>query len=152
MKNDLGVQIEPAQLKTLRTIGLALASGAVLFATIATALPFISGGAPAPSDVEPDTGVVQVLSMVHGFLFMTTIVMAAAMPSILAAKVTPQQAHAPYILRWALVEGPALFGSVIVLLAGLGGVLPGESMYYLNLVSTVAMVTFVLTDLGRLKG
>jgi hypothetical protein len=150
MKNDLGVQIEPAQLKTLRTIGMALASGAVLFATIATALPFITGGAP-PSDGPPDAGIVQILSMVHGFLFMSAIVMAAALPSILAAKVTPQQAHAPYILRWALVEGPALFGSVIVLLAGLGGVLPGENMYYLNLVSTVAMVTFVFTDLGRLK-
>lgn len=150
MKNDSEGRIAPAQLRALRIIGFALAGGAATFATIATALPFITGGA-APTDGPPDAGLVQILSMVHGFLFMTTIVMAAAAPSVMAAKVTAEQAHAPYILRWALVEGPALFGSVVVLLAGLNGLLPGENLYYLNLLSTVAMVTFVLTDLGRLK-
>jgi len=149
MRNDLVATMEPDKLKALRLIGFALAGGAAMFAVVATALPFLSGGAP-PTDEVPDAGLIQLLSMVHAFLFMSGLIMATVVPSAIAKNVTPQNAQAPYVLRWAMVEGAALFGSVIVLLAGLKGVLPAQPEYYANLLSTVAMVSFVLTDTGRL--
>lgn len=149
MRNDLATSMQPEQLKALRLIGWALAGGALMFATVATALPFIGAGG-SPTGVEPDASTVQLLSIVHGALFLGGLTMAIVVPSQLAKKVPEGQEQAPFILRWAMVEGSALFGSVIVLLAGLEGVLPDQPVYYANLLSTVAMVTFVLTDTGKL--
>jgi hypothetical protein len=149
MRNDLVTSMEPEQLKALRLIGWALAGGAVMFAVVASALPFLSGGGPPPEQ-PVDAGMVRLLSMAHAFVFMFGLVMATGVPSVIAKNVVPENAQAPYILRWAMVEGAALFGSVIVLIAGMEGVLPGQPVYYANLLSTVAMVSFVLTDTGNL--
>lgn len=150
MRNDLVAAMEPQQLRALRLIGFALCSGAVLFAVVATGIGLMGAGAE-PTDVEPDTTLVQMLSMVHMFMIVTMLAMATIVPSKLAANLAPEQAQMPYILRWALVEGAALFGCVVVLIAGTNGVLPAEPVYYANLLSVVAMVSFVFTDLGRLK-
>lgn len=150
MRNELAAAMEPQQVRALRLIGLALSAGAVLFAVVASAIGLMGTSAGA-ADGPPDASLVQLLSMVHAFLFVTMLTMATFVPQQLARNLVPQQAQMPYVLRWALVEGAALFGSVIVLIAGTNGVLPDEPIYYANLLSTVAMVTFVFTDLGRLS-
>ena len=54
------------------------------------------------------------------------------------------------ILRWALFEGAALFGCVVVLMAGLSGVVPDQPVYYANLAGVLVFLVVVWRDLGRM--
>ena len=161
MRDDLFGSIEPQDLRGLRIIGFAFVSGVFLFATIATALPFLGSG-PSPFELatearpldipveEPDLGLVQILSMVHAFLFVIVFAMASVVPSMLAGRTPDKQKVGLFILRWAMLEGAALFGTVVVLLAGMDGVVPDQPIYYANLSSALVLLVFVVMDTWRL--
>jgi hypothetical protein len=144
-------------LAALPRIGLALVAGAVTFAAVATALPFLTGdpsAEPSPAaagGAEPST--VLVLSAVHGFLFLTNFALAQFLPARMRERggSSPESQVSSRIVRWALLEGAALFGTVIVLMAGLEGIVPREPLYYLNLVSTAIFALLVVLDLGQLE-
>jgi uncharacterized membrane protein len=129
------------QLAQLPLIGWALVLGATIFAGVAVALPFLGS-----ADAEPaqDAGVVPVLSLVHGFVLVNALVLATVLPRKLRER--PGGAASAQIVRWALVEGAALLGCVVVLIAGTGGVLPGQPVYYANLVSLGALWLVVARD------
>ena len=89
--------------------------------------------------------------MVHGFAFVSALTMASVVPSLLATRAPEQQRPSLFLIRWAILEGAALFGTVVVLLAGLDGIVPDQPLYYANLTSTLALLLFVVIDTGRLS-
>lgn len=138
-------------MRSIQIIGLALLGGAVSFALVATALPFLAGAAPSgePHGQDHASSVVDLLSMVHAALFLALLPTALMLPRRLAAK-GGTGIEQSLVMRWAMLEGPALFGSVVVLLAGIEGRLPGEPILYLNLGSTAVFALVALGDLLRL--
>ncbi len=131
----------------VRLIGIALMVGAISFAAVAVGMAFLSP--PEEAAAESDASLIKMLSLVHGAYFP----IAAFMSSLALKKALtspPERFVATLIVRWALVEGAAMFGSVIVLLAGMFGVLPGSPIYYLNLAPTAILAAVILSDLAHL--
>lgn len=139
-------------MRPLSVIGAGLVGGSVIFALIAIGLPFLTGAETEPRSGDPggpDASVIDLLSMVHAALFAAALPLAMVLPRRMASQ-AGTGLQQTLIVRWAILEGPALFGSVVVLLGGLEGRLPGESLYYANLVSTAVFVLLVATDLRRI--
>lgn len=133
----------PANAPNVKIMGLALLLGATMFTVVALAMPWI-----APPDGTDDSGVeiVELLSLVNLVMFLTLLPGAFYLPARLAA-LSPNPIAMRRIMRWALLEGAALFGGVVLLLAGLNGVLPGQAVYYLNVVPYLAFAFLLIGDL-----
>jgi hypothetical protein len=137
----------------LPIIGGALGFGALSFALLAVVLPrslgpgLAEGEAPDPAQVE----LIRTLSMVHGAVLLGTLAAAFALPAAVARRAPDARAPGTRVqtslLRWAPLEGASLFGTVIVLLAGLNDVVPAHPVYYANLVSLVVFGAVLLSDL-----
>ena len=69
----------------LRIIGWALALGALVFAVVATVIPITRGGV-APAGGSDNASLVQLLSIVNGVLFASTLALASLAPSLLAQR------------------------------------------------------------------
>jgi len=139
------------QQRQLPLIGWALALGATIFAAIAVGLPYFSE--PVAETPPPDTNLLTILTAVHAVVFVNALALSKVLPAKLRARpgagVTGQ--NAAQIVRWALLEGAALFGIVIVLLAGVQGVLPDATIHYANLVSLAWFWFVVWSDTRRLE-
>ncbi|MHC4377433.1 MAG: hypothetical protein ACYS26_12605 [Planctomycetota bacterium] len=143
----------PQAAHALPIIGGALGFGAVSFAILAVVLPrsigegLAEGEAPDPDQVE----FVQLLSMVHGAVLLGALAVAFTLPAALAKKAAgadgPDTRVQGSLLRWAALEGASLFGTVVVLLAGLNDVVPAHPVYYANLISLVVFGAVLLSDL-----
>lgn len=122
--------------------------GATAFTAVAVAMPWI-----APPDGTETSGaeLVELLSLVNLVLFLSLLPGAFYLPARLAVS-SPNPMATRRILRWALLEGAALFGGVVLLLAGLQGVLPGEAVYYLNVVPYLAFAFLLIGDLVNPTG
>lgn len=137
----------------LPIIGGALGFGAVSFAILAVVLPrsigpgLAEGQAPDPNQVE----FVRTLSLVHGAVLLGALAVALTLPAALAKRggegAQAETSVQVSLLRWAPLEGASLFGTVIVLLAGLNDVVPAHPVYYANLVSLVVFGAVLLSDL-----
>ena len=126
----------PLDRRRCRMIALAMIAGSTLFVVIALALPLI--GADSPSD-GPATSPLPHLSVVNAILTATTF----AVASIVRLRCTSSGPGLRlWIVRWALLESAALFGGILVLLAGLEGTVPQDPLYYLNLggIESVALL------------
>ena len=124
-----------------RMIALAMLAGSTLFVVIALALPLI--GADSPSD-GPATSPLPHLSVVNAILIATTF----AVASIVRLRCTSSGPGLRFwIVRWALLESAALFGGILVLLAGLEGTVPQDPPYYLNLGGYAVLVVSLVLDL-----
>ena len=129
-------------------IALAMLAGSTLFVVIALALPLIGADSPsvagdAPSG-GPTTSPVPQLSVVNAILTATTF----AVASIVRLRCTSSGPGLRlWIVRWALLESAALFGGILVLLAGLEGTVPQDPLYYLNLGGYALLVVSLLLDL-----
>ncbi|MEO0650312.1 MAG: hypothetical protein AAFZ65_06505 [Planctomycetota bacterium] len=141
-KDPNGTPASPAQ---LRVIGIALLMGAMTFAAVAVGLPFIVGGS-AEATGEPMVDTVQTFSLVN--LLLTPACLGTAIVMGLRPTHSPEQAASRRIQRWAILEGAALFGVVVVLLGGLNGVLPGAPLYYANLIPLALFAAIIVTDLA----
>lgn len=141
--------VSPAN--SLPIIGAALGFGATSFAVLAVILPRVLA---ADGDSEPRAGdaeLIQLLSLVHIPLLIGNLAGAVILPGRLASRAR-ENGHddnplLPSLFRWALLEGASLFGIVIVLLAGLHGILPAQPLYYANLISLVIFLAFLVSDL-----
>ena len=133
---------------TVKIMGLALLFGATIFTAVALAIPWI-----APVEGGDGSGVelVELLSLVNLVLFLSLLPGAFYLPARLAVA-SPNPLATRRILRWALLEGAALFGGVVLLLAGLKGVLPNEGVYYLNVVPYLAFAFLLIGDLVNPTG
>ena len=146
------MQTSPAQPSTasLRVVGIALLLGASIFMLVAVLLPtwIDSGESTAPTE---DRGTLMVLSLTHAAVAVSSLVAAFLAPTIVQRHA--EQAGQPvppatrWILRWVVLEGAALLGIVIVLIAGLGGVLPSQPLFYANLASYAVFAAVLITDL-----
>lgn len=143
----------PQAAHTLPIIGGALGFGAASFAALAVVLPrsmgdgLAAGEAPDPDQVE----FVRMLSMVHGAVLLGALVVAFTVPGAYARRTVDADPNAALfrsrLLRWAPLEGASLFGTIIVLLAGLEDVVQAHPVYYANLISFVVFGAVVLSDL-----
>ena len=141
-----GGQPSPAQ---LRLIGLALLLGATTFAAVAVALPFLGASTPVdPSDAahESSLGTLRLLSLANLGLGLSATVVALLMGARAARQ--PERAAVFQIVRWASLEGAALFGIVIVLLGGTFGHLPGATLFYLNLTPLAVFAAVLVADVS----
>jgi len=133
----------PANTPNVKVMGLALLFGATAFTVVALAMPWI---APHDGTEPPDVELIELMSLVNLVLFVSLLPGAFYLPARLAAfSATPVATRR--ILRWALLEGAALFGAVVLLLAALLGVLPGQPVYYLNVVPYLAFAFLLIGDL-----
>jgi hypothetical protein len=139
---------------SLRIMGAALLAGASLFLVVALVLPSVLD-LGAESSPENRDQMLLVLSGAHALLAVSTTAMAFLLPPRLAAA-QPDSGDAQlqsYLIKWALLEGAAMFGIVIVLLAGMQGALPGEPVWYANLASYGLLAAVLISDLtGDLSG
>ena len=77
--------LESEQILQLRITGGVLGFGALAFAVVVTALPFIGGG-PVNPEGPADASTVQLLSIVNGVLFASTLAMARLVPPLIAQR------------------------------------------------------------------
>jgi hypothetical protein len=140
-------QSGPGQLKI---IGLSLGLGCTLFLLIALFLPLDRS---EPGESSAQDGLISILSMVHlgVFLMAGSALWFAVGPMLERARTSgvPRLIAQAQILRWAGLEGLALFGIVVVLVARLNGVLPGQGIYYANLASYALFIAVLILDLTR---
>lgn len=133
----------PVNAPALKIMGLALFVGATAFTAVALAIPFL---VPSESGEAADVELIEIMSLVNLVLFISLLPGAFFLPARLAAA-SANPFATRRILRWALLEGAALFGAVVLLLAGLMGVLPSQGIYYLNVVPYLAFAFLILGDL-----
>lgn len=140
--------------RQLALIQTALTLGPILFLGVVAWLALSGSG----SGQGPDRSLVDLLSLVHGVLALVAFPMAllfaprrlpksprhdagrspgAASERVRAALAAVTVAT---IVRLAVIEGVALFGAVVLLLAVLGGALEQQPLYALNAVSTLFLV------------
>ena len=151
--NQFPSNTPPQAAHALPIIGGALGFGAASFAALAVVLPrSIGDGLGAGEATEPDqVEFVRMLSMVHGAVLLGALVVAFTVPSAYARRTVDADSDAALfrsrLLRWAPLEGASLFGTMIVLLAGLDGVVQAHPVYYANLLSFVVLGAVLLSDL-----
>ncbi len=140
-----------AELKALQAIQAALVTGVLLFGLVVVVLairPQSIGAAP-PTPAATLT----LLSLVHGVMALGAwaaafLLHGALLRSAGAGAGAPDGAlslaalRKATLVRLALLEGPALFGLVVCLLAALGGTLREAPIYGLNAVSALAFLAF----------
>ncbi|GIV61884.1 MAG: hypothetical protein KatS3mg044_0750 [Rhodothermaceae bacterium] len=140
--------LTPANVRTLQVIESALAAGVTLFAVVIFFLYLTRSAVPG------DAADVQLIRMLtYGHLLVAvgvyTVVgrVYAMMLGGTGAPATAEEAwnrlRTAGIVRLALLEGVALFGLVVCLLAVIAGVMARHPGYWINLISAVGMVGFV---------
>lgn len=140
-----------ADLKALQAIQAALMTGVLLFGLVVVLLAIRpqSIGAALPTPAATLT----LLSLVHGVMALGAwaaafLLHGALLRSASAGAGAPAGAESlaalrkATLVRLALLEGPALFGLVICLLAALGGTLRETPVYWLNAASALAFLAF----------
>ncbi|QDU68288.1 hypothetical protein [Engelhardtia mirabilis] len=146
--------------KQIAIVGLALGTGVVLFTAISLAMPFLeqsgaSGIDPAAPAEPGGTGsMVGLLSMVHAGFALVAWTVAMTLSSRLADAARRERSadrlRTAYIIKWALMEGVALFGILVVLMAGMEGIVPEQPVYYANLLSAGVFLAFLAIDISAL--
>jgi F0F1-type ATP synthase membrane subunit c/vacuolar-type H+-ATPase subunit K len=146
------VSLSDGDVRTLQIIPLAMCAGVVMFAFVILVIL-----RPQYSEIVPtadDTTTIMFLTLAHLALFLSTVTIAPIIITGMLQKqrnVDPQGAifaiRSNLIVRWAIMEAPALFGLVICFLATLNGVLNTQPIYYLNLFSMVYFLVVTLTKL-----
>lgn len=136
--------------RTMGILRIALISGVTMFYL---AIAAISSQGALKSGDAPDVAQIELLSMIHGAIALVAIGLGMVISKSMLRKeritetgssAAVGQALAFYrsstILLIAPIEGAALFGAVIVLLAGQGGLLEINPNYWLNAGSAVLLL------------
>ncbi|MEE8143543.1 MAG: hypothetical protein V3T77_10625 [Planctomycetota bacterium] len=132
----------------------ALAMGTLIFASIVIAL-YLQGGSSEKPPASDQVNLIRLLSLIHGALLLATLTSSwilfqarmARLPLQEAGRKLTEYIHNTWLIRAALLEGTALFGLVICLLAGQGGVLSASPIYWVNLLSSVLFLLFLAATL-----
>ncbi len=144
---ELKEALTPQYLLTLAMIHIAMVMGVILFGAVTLFLLFRSDPSADPRGEET----VRLLSMIHlgvacsafmgAPIVFKALIHQAAGSAQSAAKVLVG-IQAAYLVRLALLEGPALFGLVICFLMN-RALLNEQPVYGLNLLSAVLFILFV---------
>ncbi len=152
--------LTPQSIQITRLIHAAIMVGPMLFSMIIIALASQQTGelAPLPSDVE----IIDTLSMVHAGIVLAAFLLSSYLSAVLfspdrlgneeelttaemlASKCVALQ-RAAAIARLAILEGAALFGLTICLLAVVNHVMQTEPLYWFNAASTVFFLVYAVT-------
>ena len=149
-RTSYGSEPQPMDVPVLRKLAVALLTGACLFGAVAAYLPFLLD-APAPADApspEPDVDMVLLLSLVHGAVAVSSIGLSFLFRA--RALSDPVEKSGLWLVRWALLEGAALLGVVVVLFAGLQGAVPANPLVYVNFASLAVFAVLVVLDLAAI--
>jgi hypothetical protein len=149
-----------AALQATRLISFALALGVILFAGLAIAVCLLGADSPRPGGgADP---LVMILSLAHLALLLTGLVLSPLLFRVLfsparVARLVAEGGSAEevvervvrlfqgaHIVRLACLEGPALFGLVVLVLAGAGGDMGAEPLYWLNLGGPLLFLALVV--------
>ncbi|GIV59842.1 MAG: hypothetical protein KatS3mg043_0931 [Rhodothermaceae bacterium] len=150
--------LTPEHIRTFQIIMLALAMGVTLFGVVVLVLYLAQpvGEPPDASDVE----LIRMLTLGHALVGVAVYTVSGRVYRLALDRATPAgpaprvpaleeaatvlgRMRAAEIVRLALFEGTALFGLVVCLLGVTNGVMQAYPVYWLNLLSAVAMVGFV---------
>lgn len=142
-------------LRQLQVVHLAIPAGALLFAGVTLLLAPLAD--PPAAELASKAELVRTLSLVHALMFLSLLPLALLLPRASVARgvqgLREQELPAPLaaqralhlvrtasILRLALLEGAALFGVVVCLLAALDGLSSRQPLVWLNLGSTAVLL------------
>ncbi|MFH1194131.1 MAG: hypothetical protein V1720_00385 [bacterium] len=164
---DFEKSLPAGYLKTLQIIFFAIGTGIFLFFTVCVILYFIN----VQPETPPTEEVVSMLSFIHAIIFVALFFTSKFMYGfILSDKFNPgknmmsfqqlgevrgnysnllQKIRTAEIVRLAILEGPALFGLVIILLSVMSGVIYYNSGYWLNLLSSFALWGMIYINFPR---
>jgi len=129
-------------LRGLKIICIALPAGVVLFSVIA-----ISIGSDGPSTMDPSSLIV--LRVAHLIITIAAIlaqkfIYERILSGKLSMKYGPQTLVGRYriatIVKLALIEGSALFGLVLIVIASTGGFLKTDITMYLHLIPVLLLI------------
>ncbi len=122
-------------------IPAALTAGVVFFVGM-TFLMQSGEGRVSSEGLEPSNRLLSTLSLIHAAFAVVMIVLSQFIYSNLIAKIQKPDFQGylrALIIKFALLEGTALFGVIVVFLAG-GEALEATPAYYLNYLSSAYMV------------
>lgn len=138
-----------SELRALQVVQTALMGGVIIFGLVVVLLamrPPAAGAAAIPQRV------LVLLSAVHAVIALGIWALAPIVQGLLLARLRAQAGpnaaliagalRSALILRLALLEGPALFGLVICLLAATSGALRATPLYWLNALSALAFLAY----------
>ncbi|MBC8044307.1 MAG: hypothetical protein IAF08_12790 [Rhizobacter sp.] len=138
--------VPPERVRQLQIIQAAMGLGVVIFAIVVFSMGSVLVGAPD----EPDTEVIDILTVAH----LATAISGYAAAAFLFNAQLSRWNGAPEtffdvfqtatIVRLALMEGAALFGLVVYLLAGQAGIENTSRTYFVNAASVVIFIGFVI--------
>jgi hypothetical protein len=137
-------------LRALQIIHLGLASGVLLFTALVVILTM-----QQPANPAADPTLARMLTLVHGVLFLTALLLSRILYHRLLP--TPDLDEAAQVARFrtarivrlAVLEGAALFGLVTCLLLGQSGLIQAQPVYWLNLLSTGFFLAFIALTFPR---
>lgn len=159
--------LTPAELRVFQLLQGALGAGVAMFLCVSIILYVLDAGASA-GEAASDLQLVRMLSLVHMVLAVALFVAAKVVydlqfrPERLAeanrpelrdaqGEITPDPAQhcvallrTAMILRLAMYEGIAMFGLVVCLLAVINGVMQASPVYWLNALSSVALIGYTV--------
>ena len=146
--DDFRAALTPGEIRILQLICAALALSTVMMLFVFIIVIQVNEG---PDPVAADLSFIQIMTLVALLLTVSLLPLSGVVANrILRGGGPPATAHeavgrirTALILRAALLEGAALFGLVVFLLAGLRGVLQQEPIYWANLFPWILFVGFV---------
>lgn len=149
-RTELTNSITPEYVRTMGVLRIALLGGVTMFYVV---IAVISSQGALKSGDAADVAQINLLSMIHGAIALVAVGLGLVISKSMLRKeriteTEPSavigQALALYrtstILLIAPIEGAALFGAVVVLLAGQGGLLDTDPGYWLNAGSAVLLL------------
>jgi len=145
--NRQAPQPGPSELRALQVVQTALMGGVFLFGLVVVLLAM----RPPAANAEPIAPrVLILLSATHAVIALIAWSLAPLLQGLLVARLGARLSSAAgvgtlrgaLIVRLAVLEGPALFGLVICLIAATGGALRATPLYWLNALSAVAFLGY----------
>jgi hypothetical protein len=165
--HDFEAALTPAELRMFQIIQGALGAGIATFLCIPVAL-YVFDAVVLADEAAQDLQLIRLLSLVHIALAAALLVTAKVVydlqfrPERLAGEHRPalrdtqgEVIHDPatyclallrtaMIVRMAMYEGIAMFGLVVCLLAVIDGVVQAYPLYWLNALSSVALIGYIV--------
>lgn len=164
---DFEAALTPAEVRVFQIIQGALGLGIALFLSVSVLLALLDTGAP-PEEAVQGLPLVRLLSLVHIAVAVALFVTANLVSDLqfrserLAETRRQELRHArgevlhnpakqclailrtALIVRLAMYEGIAMFGLVVCVLAAVNGVLQAYPVYWLNALTSVAFIGYVV--------
>lgn len=150
--DDLDGLVTPQSVSALRLLTLALTLGALSFLAVILFLHFTGPREPP----QGDAGLLVTLSLVHAAMLLASGVGAALLPRLLLARgegaaLRPAEAfgrvRAARLVRVVVLEGAALMGLAVCLVAVTSGHMRAQPVLWLNTLSTAVLLVAVLAGL-----